>query len=198
MLSRANEMATAAVRVGPTSAWVQSAHAWVLFVDGDFEHAIAISERAFALDPTDWHIQEFHSIILMLNGDLERAVSVLAPEMEAGDLPSGFVHRNVLAMSEFHLGRFDDAIGLIEELNKQGGASSPLTLSYLAASYQAAGNHRKANDLVQAFNGAWPGFPIDVLVRRIFRERDLSDQFVRFLTEAGWRPQEVSGQPGGG
>ncbi|GAG09053.1 unnamed protein product, partial [marine sediment metagenome] len=95
--------------IDPTRPWVQSALAWVAYVNGDFEDSLEYSNRAVALARGDWLIIDFHAVISMLNGNFEDAMEIASQSIDS-EFRSSSVRRNVLAVSSFHLGRFEKTI----------------------------------------------------------------------------------------
>lgn len=169
MLAKAREMASIAQELNPTNGWVQSALAWISFVANDFDRAKELSERAIILDRKDLYLLDFHVAMLVLNGDFEDAIQVVRPFISMANLSPLFAHKNAFIVASFYLGRYRDAIKNFIELSKLGGDMSPLLLSYFAASYQAIGEHKKAQNLVEQIKISWPSYQPDKLLYRIFR-----------------------------
>jgi len=191
LLADAKAMADNAQNLNPNSAWVQSSIAWVSFVSGEFDKAVRISDLAIAMDPLDPHVRDIHGMIALFNGDFERALAIVAEQDVDGLALSRLVHRNIKAVASFHLGNIDDAIELIDDITKFGGASSLLTSCYLAAAHQVNGDHRKASDLVERIDESWPNAPFGALLRRVFRNPEHSENVLKHLRDAGWNDQRL-------
>ena len=194
-LARARTMAERARQADPTSAWVQSALAWVAFVAGEFERAVELSDRAVQIDPADAHVRDFHGMIAVLGGEFERAAQIVQPHLDDASVLRRTVHLNIDALANYHLGRYQATVDSINKITSVGGASSstPLTTAYLAAAQAALGNLSEAEDVIATVQRAWPGFRLDLLLRRIHRNPRHADDVLSRLHAAGWRPPDGTG-----
>jgi tetratricopeptide (TPR) repeat protein len=190
LIAKARAMGERAQELNATSAWVQSALAWLSFVSGDIDRAVELSDRAVSLDPSDGYVLDFHGAILVLNGDFERVVQDLGPHLSPTEKSLRFVHRNIYAMANFHLGNHQKAIDLLNEITDLGGAISPLTTAYLAASHQALGNRQDARKLASDLTTSWPDFRIDHLLRTVFRHPKHPEEVLSQLRATGWKSAE--------
>lgn len=186
-LKKASAMALHAQKLDPSDAWVQSALAWVSFVSGDYEQALILTKRASSLDPQDPFIRDFHGAILVLSGKFEAAEKLLAPYVREPKATVRFVYLNLYAMASFHLGKHRKAIQVIQKITDFGGKISPLTIAYMAASYQAIGDQEQARNMVNGLVTAWPNFAVDIFFQRIFKHQKHTDEVMERLKDAGWK-----------
>lgn len=185
-LSKAVEFASLARKLAPANAWVQSSLAWVAFVGGDFDRAVELSERAMALAPLDRHVIEFSGMISVFNGDFDAALNAVRPLMKSDARTTGYVHLNIYAVANYHLGNYQATIETFDDVVTIGGTSSPLTLSYMAAAQAKAGDQNEAERLVEALKQAWPQFSPVKLFTRVYRKKDHAQQVIAPLIDSGW------------
>jgi DNA-binding SARP family transcriptional activator len=60
------------------------------------------------------------------------------------------------------------------------------------ASYQALGEYDKAKELTAEMMAAWPDFPFDTLIKRIFRKSENAEEVLVQLRAAGWKEADRS------
>lgn len=191
-LENARLMSQKAQDLGPMRAWVQSSLAWVDFVSREYDRAMSKSNLAYSIDPSDNFVRIFHGMMLVFNGDFEEAIQVIHPYVYGTNELSPRVHRNIATVAYFHSGKYLETIDMVENITDQGGASSPLIVAYLVASFQALGDHDKAKELAADMISAWPDFPFDTLFKRIFRNKEHAEEVLVQIRAAGWEAADRS------
>ena len=185
-LSEARTLAVAAEDLDSTNAWVQSAVAWVAFVGDNYEKAIKYSKRSILLDIADSQNRDFNGMILVFSGEFEKAIKLVSPYLNDINEHAWDIDRNTYSVANFYLGNYKDTIQALEEITPKGGASSVLTLSYLAAAHQASANHEQAGRSIKRIKETWPAFKPETFFPRLFRHSKYADQIISELRRAGW------------
>jgi tetratricopeptide (TPR) repeat protein len=183
LLEKAGAMAHKAQELAPSQAWVQTSLAWIAFVAGDFNRATELADQAAILDPHDDHNRDFHGMIAGFNGDFEKAIRIVEPYLNRTVSSDFVIHRNIFSIANFHLGNYGKTIKYIDQITESGGASNPLTTTYLAAAYQSLGKHQKAREMLRNQRSSWPEFQTEKFVNRIFRYQKHADQVLIRLRE---------------
>ena len=184
LMKKAKSLASEARRLNPTSAWVQTALAWVAFVDGEFERALELTRRSMVLDRADHHNRKFNGMILALNGDFAAARQLVEPYANSDQVFAGSIDGNIYAVTSFYLKDYEVAVKYLNKIVDDGGVMSPLTTSYLAAAYYARGEHRKAADITKKLSEAWPDFQPEKFFHRLFRHPEHAQSVVDLLRKA--------------
>ena len=184
LMKKARSLASEARRLNPTSAWVQTALAWVAFVDGDFERAMELTQRSMVLDRVDHHNRNFNGMILALNGDFTAARRLVEPFANSDQVFAGSIDSNIYAVTSFYLNDYDEAVQHLNKIVDDGGVMSPLTTSYLAAAHYARGERQKAADITKKLSEAWPAFQPEKFFHRLFRHPEHAQRVVDLLRNA--------------
>ena len=183
----ATAMAARAIELDPMSGWSQSAAAWAAYSAGNHPRAEKLAALSVELGPRDGNVLDFSATIAILTGNFEEAHSRSSPERPRALGSYRFAHRNLHAVASFHLGDYETAIASLRTATQSGDPVSPLTLTFLAASHEAAGDHAAARDLVEELVTTWPAFRPDLLLGNLYADRSHVSQIVDRLRDAGWR-----------
>lgn len=188
-LANAATDAARAVDLAPAEGWSHSALALVAMGNRQYGQALDISERARTLSPEDPHVLEFDALIALFSGEFERALAASEPPDHSQRADHRFSHRNVSAAANYHLGDDRETIRLFTEAARAGDPISAISMSYLIAAHHNLGDHDAAEAMLSLLNRAWPGFPVDALFFRLFKDQTLATAVIAPLTDAGWRPR---------
>ncbi|WP_170405247.1 tetratricopeptide repeat protein [Ruegeria arenilitoris] len=186
-LGEANEMLARALKLNPSHAWSQSAAGWVAFVEGNFENAMRYSERAASLAPNDGNVLDFFGVVAVLSGAWETAVHAALQERQRAGANTRYADQNILAAARFHMGEFEEAARIIEDSNARGGPLSAPGVVYLAATYQALGRERDGQRMLALLEEDWPGFPAEVVLKRLHRREENALEVINRLRALGWK-----------
>jgi tetratricopeptide (TPR) repeat protein len=190
-LAEARKYADKAVGLNRTSAWTQSASAWVSFVEGDYERAMRTSKIAVQIDPENGHALQIHGQILLFGGEFEAAIQATDPALPAFSGESRFANRNIRAAASFYVGDYVQTIKSLNTAIESGGPAGLLGIAYLAAANQALGNNREAKRLVDKLSKYRPLSRVDIVLKRVFRYPEHADKVIKLLLVAGWKPLET-------
>lgn len=183
-LQKAGEFSQTALRLEPNEAWALSATAWVQFASGGRDSAKSLSQRAVQLSPFDPHIAEFDALIALYNTDFQHIIDFAQARAEDVELGRNFVFQNALGSAQFHTGDYHGAILTFEDAVASGAPFGPISIAYLAASYQLKGEPQKAAALALLLDQTWPDARPDELQRRLFSSTEPPDQLTEALRAA--------------
>jgi tetratricopeptide (TPR) repeat protein len=186
MLAKARDLASKAREMNPAEAWVQSALAWIAFVEKDYDRSEKLSVQSLILDPDDLFALEFHGVMQILSGEFEGGLASLEPFAANLEHSAHLNFMNACIVAYFHLGRYDDTIANVRKLGEMGGDISPLLMVYLSAAYQASGDGNSAQAVVHDLQTAWPTFQPEKLLSRVFRYPEHPQAVLDLLYAAGW------------
>ena len=77
-----------------------------------------------------------------------------------------------LGSAQFHTGDYAAAIRTYEDTIERGGPFGPISAAYLMAAHWNNGEQIEARRLANVYQKTWPGFPLEALKRRVFKEPD--------------------------
>ncbi|MEM1429119.1 MAG: hypothetical protein AAGG09_06655 [Pseudomonadota bacterium] len=186
-LPEARASAQRAVELAPESAWAQSASALVSYAEGNCSQAMSRSARARRLGPEDLHVQAFGALIALFCGDFQLAYDTAA-SAGADESGSRLALRNTMVAALFHLEEYQAAVDGFYRAIRSGGPVSALNLAYLTAAYHGLGNSLDAAESLDLLESAWPGYPLDAVVRSLFHDPAHAADLLGPLTAAGWAP----------
>ena len=166
ILAAARAHADQAVKIAPEQSLTQSARAFVLFVEGDYDRALETSRRAVRLDPADRFSGDFHGMMTVFNGDaptlLKRPNDAKAP-----------LHPFILSAAHLFSGNYQDAAALVRRAAEIEGSSSALMTAILVAAHEGAGQTADARRHYDKLMAGWPDYDARRSLRRLFRyEKD--------------------------
>ncbi len=188
MFEQARQYAEEASRLAPAEGWSQSAMAFLLMFERDFDDANRLSKRAVSLDPDDLITLEIDAIIAFFSGDFERAIANSDPGLHLNRRGSRFPWRNVLGNASFYTGNYNEAAKHLMEAAASGGPVSEINTAHLIAALQATGRTREAQKLVKEYNEAWPDSRIEELMLRLFQNPQDAEKLIAQMRQAGWVP----------
>ncbi len=179
-------MAHRAVELAPTDGWTQSAVAWSSYAAGDAEKALQHSKLAESLAPTDGNVLDFRGLIQLVLGQFSQAYETTDPERPRMTGSYRFAHRNLHAVASFHLGKYSEAIASLNFASQNGDPVSPLSLVFLAASYQGLKKHGEAKVRLDQLRQSWPDFSPKIALSAFYSHSGLFEDILLMLREAGW------------
>ncbi len=184
-LKSADEKSAHAMDIAPDEAWALSARAWLEFALGNYDRASALSRRAVDLAPTDPHVAEFDALISLYTLNFERILAQSEWYEELAERSGGLVFGNVLGSAHFHTGDYAAAIRTYEDTIERGGPFGPISAAYLMAAHWNNGEQVEARRLANVYQKTWPGFPLEALKRRVFKESQPVDALIAGVRAAG-------------
>lgn len=190
LIQEAVAMAQTAVELAPNDGWSQSAIAWASFAAGDLEKAKKHSELAEALSPEDGNVLDFRGLMLLMFGQFSEAYDVTNPKKSRKIGSYRFAHRNLHAVASFHLGKYNEAVSSLNFAAQHGDPVSPLSLVFLAASYQGLQNTDEARKLLDQLRESWPNFRPETSLAAFYSRPELAEGVISNLKAAGWTPAE--------
>jgi serine/threonine-protein kinase len=129
----------AATELDPLSSWMWNGLGWLAIADGQYELAHHALQRALDISPDNSVAPGNLALALLLEGRPADALQVAASSRGEPDARLSYQ-----AMAQHSLGHVAEARRLVEQLSRDFGASTPLTLAYV---------HAWCGDRTQAF--AW-------------------------------------------
>lgn len=168
LFQRARAYSAQAISLRPESGWAQSAAAFVAFANGEFDTALATSERAISLAPGDEFVRELDALISLFAGEFERARQQATKATELNPDLKGSTAYNVAGVASFHLGQHQETIRQITTVIEKGHPISQISVFYMAAAYQALGQHENAHQMALYYQNAWPGVRVDRLLKGLY------------------------------
>ncbi|AXI45508.1 hypothetical protein C1J03_05320 [Sulfitobacter sp. SK012] len=189
-LEQASEEVKKATSLNPTQAWTQVSSAWVAFAKGDFDRALELSRRAYALDPDDWYILDLHGLIAFSTGNFAEAQKVSDPSGSNDDNSHRSDSRNIYAVASFHLGEYQKTLKSFQEIGELGGPIGPPRLAYQAAAKHALGDMQGARNSASELMETWPDFRVDLALQGLFEDKKNADDVIRRLRDSGWEVPE--------
>jgi tetratricopeptide (TPR) repeat protein len=160
-----------------SNVWARGVKAFLHLHRKDYASAIRFIDEALAADPQSLWNLDVRATCSFLSGDLETARAYreriwqrYTPALAADD-------RRICAMAAYHLGRYDDAIAVLEPLASEA-VERGFTLRALGTCFLAIGNLARGEELL-----------LTGLARANARELDdvLSDDLSRLeVTAPGW------------
>ncbi len=184
-LKSADEKSALAMDIAPNAAWALSARAWLEFALGNYDRASALSRRAVDLAPTDPHVAEFDALISLYTLNFERILAQSDWYEELAERSGGLVFGNVLGSAYFHTGDYAAAIRTYEDTIERGGPFGPISAAYLMAAHWNNGEQVEARRLANVYQKTWPGFPLEALKRRVFKDPQPVDALIAGVRAAG-------------
>lgn len=184
--SEAKGMIEIALKKDPTHPWSQSAAGWVAYGQKDFEHAFELSSRSAELAPRDGFILDFHALISILTGNFEEGRKAADPSRPRDKSNRRLANRNLFGVANIHLGEYKTALESFHNAIEQGDPISALSLLYQASAYQSLGDTNQAVLLLDEMATSWPNFRPDIGLYNFYRSKDLADQILNPLRDAGW------------
>ncbi len=178
-----------ATRLAPDEAWSLSAQAWVEFAVRNHGSALELSQRAVALAPLDPHILEFDFLISLFNGRFQHILDTATQLPVSAKSVQGFVYSNAIGSAQYHTGDYDSAIHSLEQAIAAQGPFGPISLTYLTAAYQRAGDTENAKYLASVMMKNWPQARPDLLFFALFSDPAPAQDLLDAITAAGWRVQ---------
>ncbi|WP_299985539.1 adenylate cyclase [uncultured Ruegeria sp.] len=185
MLATADENSAYALELEPDAAWALSSRAWLEFGLGKYDKATALSRRAVNIAPNDPHIAEFDALISLYTLKFTHILSESERYEKLAQSSGGLVFGNVLGAAQFHTGDFAAAIRTYEDTIARGGPFGPISAAYLMAARWSNGEQIEARRLANLYKKTWPGFPLEALKRRAFKEPEPVDALVNAMKAAG-------------
>lgn len=167
-LEKASRYGRRALGLQPDAAWALSAAAWVSFARDDAQSAVELSHRAVEAAPTDPHVLEFDALVSLYTSDFGRIINFAQQRNERGNSDKNFVFENVLGSAMFHTEDYRGAIAQFEDAIQSGAPFGPISVAYLAASYQLAGDTYEAGRLARLLTETWPKANVIRVKRRLF------------------------------
>jgi len=183
LITKAGVLAERGVKIDPTRANAQSAHAWIMFVNGDFEAAIETGKRAVLLNTSNKMAWNYYAMMVVFNGDSSKVLSNKGMPSLGGDLEKVY-HPFILAGANFHVGAYSEAIRYVEQAAAKTGHASALVTSILAASYFEIGNRKKAKELVTILGHFWPGQQFEHKLLKLYRYPNDANQIISRIYQA--------------
>ncbi|WP_299423376.1 hypothetical protein [uncultured Shimia sp.] len=185
-LEDARRMRKHAMALAPQDPWVLSSAALTAFAEKEFSLAMELSKQAYTADSQDPYVSSAFGVVAMITHQYEEALEATRKD-RISDVEETVVARERLyAFSSFHLGDFGEAISVLENSEREGRGHNVTTLMYLAASYQANGDHTRAKEAVQRIQTGWPTFRPEMIARVFFRDPEEADFLMQNLSAAGW------------
>ena len=180
------ETAKKALSLNPDFAQGHSALGLGYLAGRQYEEAIAAARKAIDLQPSDADAQCYFGITLLFAGDGEQACTAAERALRIDPQFTNGPYLNLLGISKFISGRYEEAIEAYRRNVAQGGPIGPPMLHVWAASYVAAGRmeeaHRTANELLKFF----PEFSLSRFrMLHMYRKPEDSQRLIGYLRQAG-------------
>ena len=175
--AEARALADRALAFDPSNAWAHGAKGWTLATTGELQEALQHARLALELAPEDGHVLDLVCMVGIVAR--EPALAALASDPQRPRSGAGrFGARNLWGVAQYMLGDYDATIKAFTGAASEGDPVSPPSLMFLAIAHDHLGHGEQARELVRELSETWPGFPVKLIVRRIFHkdseyERDI-------------------------
>lgn len=186
LFGKARASASRAVALAPSEGWAHSAHALNAFVARDCATALSRSEQARRLDPDDVHVFNFDALIALFCGEIDHALETSKTWVNDPRSTERLGFGNAIVAAHYFRGQFEDAVDGAFAAIRSGGPVSPLNVAFLTASYTELGAQSAAEESLALLNRAWPGYPLDTVVRSLYVDVVMQDKLMDALARAGW------------
>ncbi|MFC3613792.1 hypothetical protein ACFORG_08485 [Lutimaribacter marinistellae] len=186
LLTQAHHSASRAVALAPSDGWAHSAYALTAYVANDCASALSRSEQARRLGPDDVHVHNFDALIALFCGEIEQALDTAKTWVNDRRSSERLGFGNTIVAAHFFLGQYEAGVEAAFEAIRSGGPVSPLNVAFMAACYSELGKQSSAEESLALLDRAWPGYPLEVIVRSLFVDPALEDRLMDTLTRAGW------------
>lgn len=183
---RSMEFARKAIDLRPTAAWAQSAAGWAHFINRDFEEALRLSSRAYAMENDDPTINATYGAIALVNGEFELARNLSDPRSATAGFDQKLGTRNTFAIANYFLGNYPEVIRSFRTAAELGEPISPLNMAFEIAAYHALNQKEEAQKKLRSLTDNWPGLPLEEILRRAFRDPAKLDEVFGRLKDLGW------------
>ncbi len=187
LLAQARMSSDRALAVAPSEGWAHSAHALTAYAGKECEAASSSSSQARRLGPDDVHVMNFHALIALFCGENQLAIETSKAWVDDTRSSTRLAFRNALVAAHFNLGQHEAAIDNALIAIRAGGPVSPLNVAYLTAAYIELGDAAAAKESLALLNRAWPGYPLDAVVRNLYVDPAWAEMLVDALKRAGWK-----------
>jgi tetratricopeptide (TPR) repeat protein len=185
-LELSEKRAKTAETLAPEEAWTQSARAAVEWAAGNFAEARSKSAFATSIAPEDLHILEFDALLNLFSGNFEHVITVITALRQSAQRQSGAVFDNALGSAYFHSGDPKKALDVFSKAIQSGAPFGPISIAYMAASYQQLGQLSPAKKHAKQLMEGWPYFRPVPLFQNLFLDGTHADYLVSALEAAGW------------
>jgi adenylate cyclase len=184
--STALELANSAVSLDPHFAQAHSALGLAYSVAGQHAKAIAHARQAVDLQPGDADSQLFLAFAEMFGGHADESCEAMRTALRLDPQYVNGPYLNILGMSCFCAGRYDEAIAAFEKNIERGGPLAPPAIAFRTACYSAIGQKDKAQAAAHALLSFYPGFSLSGFrIAHLFKDKDVTERLLEALRKAG-------------
>jgi DNA-binding CsgD family transcriptional regulator/tetratricopeptide (TPR) repeat protein len=182
LLDVAEQQARIAIGMAPHDAWAQTVWGVVALYRHRHADAELSFKRAVELAPYDIYVVSRCGLGKLYNGDFDEAENLFLRSIELDPLHADR-QRGLLGLTLFYVGRYDEAIELLEAIDQ------PLSweIAWLAACYaekgQLADARKNAERFRQSFESSGHGYPVRT---RPFRRKQDMQRLYDALQSAGF------------
>jgi adenylate cyclase len=152
---------------------------------GRHDDGVSAASKAVHLQPSDGDAHAFLAMTLISAGRGQEACQAAESALRLDPQYINGPYLNILGISRFVAGEYDEAIGAFRRNLERGGPIGVPALVSLAASYAAAGHAEEARESVQELLRFFPGFSISRCRTLIVFDSEGSERLADYLRRAG-------------
>jgi TolB-like protein len=169
-LAEVDRLAAEAQAIDPRASRAYTAECIAAMLRRDFERALERSRLAVEARPSDSLAQAWHGLILHYSGNSEAAIEPLKTAIRLNPVDPRVPFLNMLATVYFQVGDYAMALETLERNIRRGGPGGPHMLAYIAATHAELGEIEKAGQALNDMRRKYPGFSMEMWLRRAFRD----------------------------
>ncbi len=170
-LEAATDAAETSLRIGPTSAYAQTASAWVAFVAGERDRAIEKTEAALNMGVQNSFLRNFHGMMLAFHGRSDEVLATGAPSTNGPDAEITY-HPFIVAGANFLTQDYRGTIEAVDRAVSLEGRTSALMTAIYVAALENSNSSGVADDFARNFSNSWQSPKFEATLSRYFSRQE--------------------------